>query len=213
MSKWFGLIDTRPKFILDIGHSETSRGCFNQEYDLFEWEWNEKLADGILKMYNNSKYVTKKTEQPLTELFLLTKHYRDKDKQGYNKLANQINKSNSDYCISLHANAFNLKATGSEVWYQPSCPKSLNLARFCLNSVVSAMGLADRGVKECHHDDRGGSFLNSLKMPSVLVEPFFLDNDTDTTTAFLKLPQLEEAYIKAILNFLGYNLGEVIQCA
>lgn len=82
------------------------------------------------------------------------------------------NISNADYFISLHFNAFNGQAHGTEVFAISTTGK--DLAR-CIVDEIADLGFRNRGVKD-------GSKLYVVKrtwMPAVLVECCFCDNQED----------------------------------
>jgi len=204
------IFDTRKFALIDVGHSQISMGAFCHGYDMFEWEYCNKLATEILRQYNNGKYVTKKDEINLTELFKLEVTNRGTAKDGYFKQPKLINSSKSDILISLHANAFNEKISGTETLYKEHSPQSKSLAYLLQNNIVIVMGLHDRGLIELHKDDRGGCFLNQLNMPAVITEAFYMDNDDDVKLAISKLSSLADAYLKSILQYFGFTLGECV---
>lgn len=203
-------IDVRKHVVLDIGHSKSSKGAYNTEQDIFEYEFNERLADIIIDKYNKAKYVTKKSEIEVNKLIKITKSYRDEDKNGYYNLGRKINSTGANFCISLHCNAFNEKASGTEVLYPNGSVKSKSLAYILQNNLVATLGLEDRGIKAISHDDRGGGFVHQLKIPVVISEAFFIDNNNNLNIALLKLPNLAECFIKSSLEFCNITNGEII---
>ncbi len=88
------------------------------------------------------------------------------------KRVNAANSSRVDIYVSIHFNAFNGRANGSEVYATSSAGS--RLARPVLESIVS-LGFYNRGVKN-------GSHLYVLKntyMPAILVECCFIDSRRD----------------------------------
>ena len=102
-----------------------------------------------------------------------------------------------DICIEIHLNSnVGSPGTGTETFYG-----SKSLADRINKSVVSVLGLRDRGVKNGNHL----WFNNSTNPASCLVELGFINNPTD-----LKIIQDKgaSAIIKAISNFVGVNLEQ-----
>ena len=89
-------------------------------------------------------------------------------------ICGQANAAEADLFVSLHFNAFNGKATGTETLVSGT-PASILLG-YCIQSNVKAvLNLPDRGLKE-----RPGMFvLRNTAMPAVIVEVCFMDNDYD----------------------------------
>ena len=85
---------------------------------------------------------------------------------------NTANSNNVDLFISIHFNAFNGNANGTEVLTYGG--KSFTEATNVLNNLVS-LGLTNRGVK----DGSGLYVLRNTKMKSMLIECCFCDNKND----------------------------------
>lgn len=82
---------------------------------------------------------------------------------------------NADVFVSIHCNAFNGSARGTEVECYDSDSNGGNLAKCIQNQIVGTLGTVDRGVKE--RPDL--IVLKHTDMPAVLVETAFIDNDAD----------------------------------
>ena len=85
--------------------------------------------------------------------------------------------SEADLFISIHCNACNGNARGTEVWY---CHRSVNgelLADCIRNQIVDALGTADRGSKGAKPSINGLYVLSNTGATAVLVELAFIDNE------------------------------------
>lgn len=82
------------------------------------------------------------------------------------------NKSGADIFVSIHLNAANGSGHGCEVytWRGANVPSARSI---CKN--LSALGYKNRGVK----DGSGLYVIKHTTMTAILVEVFFLDNETD----------------------------------
>lgn len=90
------------------------------------------------------------------------------------RICDQANDMGADLFVSLHFNAFNNRATGTETLVSGSAA-SLILGHHIQSRLKSVLALPDRGLKE-----RPGLFvLRNTAMPAVLVEVCFIDNDYD----------------------------------
>ena len=164
---------------LVIGHKKTSPGAINKKTGITEFEFNDDLAIKIEKK-------VKKVD--------IQRVYR----RTYKELPHDINALNPDFIVSLHCNAFNTKASGTEVLYYHRSEKGKKMAEILLKHLVEHLKLPNRGIKPKTAEDRGGYLLRYTKAPCVIAEPFFIDNDDDLARAQEDIGGLAEAYAKAI---------------
>ncbi|MCU7836459.1 MAG: N-acetylmuramoyl-L-alanine amidase [gamma proteobacterium symbiont of Taylorina sp.] len=169
------------KVCLVIGHKESSPGACN-ESGLCEYKYNEHIVQSIAEKLENSKRIQCKVI------------YR----KSYRKLPKKINALNSDLVISFHCNAYNKKISGSEVLYYHSSKKGKKFADLMMDSIVNVLKLPDRGSKAIDDEGKGGYLLKYTKAPCILIEPFFIDNNTDLERAMSKEYALLQAYVKFI---------------
>ena len=164
---------------LVIGHKKSSPGAVNERAGLTEFDFNEDLAIRIEKK-------VKKTE--------VQRIYR----RIYKELPDDINALEPDFVISLHCNAFNGKASGTEVLYYHKSENGKKMAEILVNHLVGHLKLPNRGAKPKTVEDRGGPLLRSTKAPCLIAEPFFIDNNSDLARAQEDLDGLAAAYAAAI---------------
>lgn len=164
---------------LVVGHKKSSPGAKNASSGLTEFAFNEKLAMEI--------------EEAITEVYLQRIFRRT-----YRELPNDINQLGPDFIISLHCNAFNGQASGTEVLYYHKSPAGEEMARILQGALVDALGLRDRGIKPKTTEDRGGFLLRYTYAPCVIAEPFFIDNDKDLEVVSENKDGLVTAYANAI---------------
>ena len=166
---------------LVIGHKKSSPGAVNERAGLTEFDFNEDLAIRIEKK-------VKKTE--------VQRIYR----KTYKELPDDINTLDPDFIVSLHCNAFNGRASGTEVLYYHKSEEGKKMAEILLDHLVEHLKLPNRGIKPKTAEDRGGPLLRYTKAPCVIAEPFFIDNDSDLSRAQEDedIDELAAAYAKAI---------------
>lgn len=166
---------------LVIGHKKSSPGAVNKRSGITEFDFNEDLAIRIEKKVN-------KTE--------VQRIYR----RTYRELPDDINTLDPDFIVSLHCNAFNGRASGTEVLYYHKSEEGKKMAEILLNHLVEHLKLPNRGIKPKTAEDRGGPLLCYTKAPCVIAEPFFIDNDSDLSRAQEDedIDELAVAYTKAI---------------
>ena len=164
---------------LVIGHKKSSPGACNEVAGVTEFEFNEKLAMEI---------------EAKVRGVLIQRVYR----RTYETLPHDINTLNPDFIISLHCNAFNKQASGTEVLYYHMSEKGKKMAEILSRHLVGALELFDRGILARSAEDRGGYLLKYTNAPCVISEPFFIDNDNDYRRAMERYEQLVAAYTLAI---------------
>lgn len=149
---------------LVIGHKMTSGGAVSYN-GVSEFEYNEELVGMVASNLVGTSI------EPL--IF---------HRNSYAKLPDEINSKDPDLIISFHCNAFNKKATGSEVLYYYKSRKGKAIARTVLSAIHKCLGLVNRGIKSKSSEDRGGYLLRYTKAPCIIIEPFFIDNELDFLT-------------------------------
>jgi len=170
------------KCALIIGHNEKDPGAVNESFGITEFGFNRGLAKLI------DKYVC-----PSAVSIELV--YRD---ALYSKLPEKVNRLNPDFLLSLHCNAFNKSASGTEVLYYHKSSKGMEMAGILQNELVQALQLKDRGIKGKSSEDRGGYLLRYTNAPCIIAEPFFIDNDNDLQRVLENQMGLVMGYVKAI---------------
>jgi N-acetylmuramoyl-L-alanine amidase len=103
------------------------------------------------------------------------------------------NKSNCDLFVSIHINAFDGRANGTEVLLHNNSSKCKDEAnRICDN--ISKLGFKNRGVKE-----RPDLYvLRHTKMAALLVECCFIDSDSDMK--IYNIENMARAIVEGIIN-------------
>lgn len=107
------------------------------------------------------------------------------------------NKWGADIFVSLHCNAFNTVARGTETLY-----KSYNgqqLAQLIQDQIINSINTVDRGIKK--RDDLW--VLNGTDAVAVLVEMAFIDNDEDLEILNNDLDTIVRAIARGITDFGG----------
>jgi N-acetylmuramoyl-L-alanine amidase len=167
------------KCALVIGHKKSSQGASNRASGLTEFIFNDKLAIDLEEEISGVE---------------VQRIYR----RTYNSLPGDINELNPDFIISLHCNAFDGSASGTEVLYYHKSTKGKLIAGILNEQLVEALGLKNRGLKPKTAEDRGGYLLKNTVAPCVIAEPFFIDNNDDLKTANDKRDIIVKAYAKGV---------------
>lgn len=168
-----------------IGHKKSSPGAFNENYMKSEFEYNEELSLLI--------------EKALSELKISSKRiYR----RTYRELPGDINAIQPSLMVNLHTNAFNSKLSGSSVMYNSQSENGKKLADILLSEIVNILNLKNRGIKPVSSEDRGGFLLHNVNCTAVILQPFFIDNDSDLKVAIEKKEELAQSIAKGIKKYV-----------
>lgn len=181
------------KIVIVVGHTPASPGAANQGAGETEFTFNNTLAPLVASALRLRGFA------PVIV-------YRG---NSYSGLPDQINDQNAVAGIELHCNAYNTRASGSEVIAWHSSTTGNILGEKLLTHTARCLGLKDRGVKKTEIRDgayyvkgtdtpqRGGLVLHKTNCPYVIYEPFFIDNPADYAAAKDKLDLLAIAIANA----------------
>lgn len=103
----------------------------------------------------------------------------------------------ADVFVSIHCNAANGCARGTEVECYSRMSNGGDLAQYIKDQIVSALGTVDRGVKEMP----GLIVLRHTDMPAVLVETAFIDNDDDAALLTDKWDDFARAIARGVTDY------------
>lgn len=157
------------KVFLNPGHSPNGvpdPGASNPYTKLRECDVAKKIGDLV------EKYLVAAGVEVVGNLQSDNLYY-DSD---YNQscVCDAANSSSADVFVSIHCNAFDESAHGTEVeCYGPGAGE--NLADCIQMQITRSLGTLDRGVKYMP----GLIVLKHTNMPAVLIETAFIDNDED----------------------------------
>lgn len=88
--------------------------------------------------------------------------------------AKKANENNVDYFISLHMNAYNKKAYGTEAWTYSETSKANTIAKRLVNN-YEKLGYTNRGVKYKSSFNE----MRNINAPNIIFETLFCDNQED----------------------------------
>ena len=177
------------KIFLNPGHDrQLDSGAVNPNTGLRE-------ADVV---YNVGVGITKCVQEILNSKGIETEWMQD---DSLSAVVDTANASGCDYFVSIHCNAFNTVAKGTEVEAYSAGSIGAALAQTINDSIVNAMGTVNRDVKE-----RPGLYvLKYTDMPSVLIELAFIDNDEDCALLTNRQADFALAVANGILSFIGMD--------
>lgn len=165
-----------------VGHGPTNdKGAQNPD-GTTELMWNRDLAHRIIKHIGD--------RCPVVLI--------------YRKVENlppyaEVNESEASIAVELHLNAFDNKATGTEMIHYEGSKRGMVLAQALQDAAVTVLKLKDRGIKT-PQNGRGNAFLKKTHMPAVIVESFFIDNNTDLARGNANKDSLAAAYADVLVG-------------
>ena len=118
---------------------------------------------------------------------------------GLQEICDTSNNFDADIFVSIHCNAFNGAARGTETYYFYNSATGNRLANSIHLQILKTFPeLTDRGIKEA-----GYYVLANTNCPAVLVETAFIDNQRDNLLLKNRTEEFAVAIAKGILSFAG----------
>lgn len=118
------------------------------------------------------------------------------------------NNIDADVFVSIHCNAFNGVANGTENWHYHTSKYGKQLAECIQRQIVGALGTADRGIKGAVPGKNGLYVLSNTDAVSVLVETAFIDNAKDEVLLRTKQNEFARAIARGITDFEQETLNQ-----
>jgi N-acetylmuramoyl-L-alanine amidase len=170
---------------LVVGHTYISKGAFSPILGS-EYDYNAKvLGPAIVRTLDDLGIKG--------GIF-----YRDQG--GYKGAYDALNSWGADIVIELHFNAFNGKASGAEILLATDKDRpGLHEKELAINMVAmisDVLNIPNRGLKyrPSSKRERGWHLVNQTHtIPSILIEPFFGDNEDDAKSARVNIVSLAAA--------------------
>ena len=103
----------------------------------------------------------------------------------------------ADVFVSIHCNAFNRQARGTETLCYSENSSAGTLARCIQSQIATNLRTVDRGIKERPNL----AVLRGTNMPAVLVEMAFIDNDADAALLTQRSDDFARAIARGITDY------------
>ena len=113
------------------------------------------------------------------------------------------NRNGADVFISIHCNACNGSANGTEVWHFYGSGAGETLASCIQNQIVDALGTVDRGVKGAKPGVNGLYVLSNTDAVAVLVELAFIDHAGDAELLREQQDEFARAIARGVTDYEG----------
>jgi N-acetylmuramoyl-L-alanine amidase len=107
------------------------------------------------------------------------------------------NEWTADVFVSIHCNAANGRARGTETLICGAGGRAEQLAECIQRQIVESLGTMDRGLKE----RPGLIVLRATDMPAVLVELAFIDNDEDAELLMTRQDDFARAIARGVTDY------------
>lgn len=117
------------------------------------------------------------------------------------EIANASNRMQPDIFVSIHCNAFNLHANGTEVWHFHSSQGGHKLAECIQRQIVDSLGTTDRGVKGAVPGKNGLYVLSNTDAVACLIECAFIDNPSDEELLRTRHDDFARAIARGITDY------------
>lgn len=112
-------------------------------------------------------------------------------------ICDEANGCGADYFVSIHCNAFNGRAQGTETFCYARGGSGECLASSIQRQIVKCLDTVDRGVKTA-----GYYVLKYTAMPAVLVECAFIDNPEDCLLLIDNTEVFATAIAQGIMDYI-----------
>lgn len=167
-----------------VGHTARSPGAYSKTLGVNEYAFNKDLAARMVAAAEKHSVA-------------VSVFYRDNG--GIAGAYATAKAWEPDAIVELHFNAAGPGATGTETIHLPPAEP---WARACQRAMVAALGLRDRGVKAPWAGRGEGSLTSGAPIPTVIVEPFFGSNDSDSRLAEERKAALADGLVRAFAEFM-----------
>lgn len=177
------------RVFLNPGHCPSvDPGAISNYYDVSEADIVAEIGE-LIRYYLEDKDIEVMVEQ--------TDNLCGEEQQDwFDSVCYHANDWGADFFVSLHCNAFNRIANGTEVFH--GGPIARGLAGCVQDNLVNAIGTVDRGIKD-------GSHLMVIKytdMPAILIEIAFIDNRYDCETLISNKDTIAKAIANSIIEYI-----------
>lgn len=183
------------KIFINPGHDQTyDCGAVNNNYGITEASIAYEIGNKVAYYLNQVGYETQVMQ---SDNLYYDSPYADRPYP----VCQAANDWGSDIFVSIHCNAANTVANGTETIVYRYGGDSTTLASCIQDQIVNSLGTTDRGVKEMP----GLIVLKHTDMTAVLVETAFIDNDSDALLLINNSDDFARAIARGISDYVVHK--------
>ena len=181
------------KIFINPGHDiDYDSGAVNNNYGITEAEVAKSIGEKVAYYLNNVGYTTKVMQ---SDNLNYDSDYADRPYP----VCVAANEWDSDIFISIHCNAANTVAKGTETLIYNQGGSSEILANCIQDQIVDSLNTIDRGIKVRPEL----TVLKRTHMPAVLVELAFIDNDEEANLLINRQDDFAKAIARGITDYVS----------
>lgn len=183
------------KIFINPGHDQTyDCGAVNNNYGITEAAIAYEIGEKVAYYLNQVGYETQVMQ---SDNLYYDSPYADRPYP----VCQAANDWEADIFVSIHCNAANTVANGTETIVYRYGSDSTTLATYIQDQIVNSLGTTDRGIKEMP----GLIVLKHTDMPAVLVETAFIDNDSDALLLINNTDDFAGAIARGISDYVVHK--------
>lgn len=183
------------KIFINPGHDQTyDCGAVNNNYGITEAAIAYEIGNKVAYYLNQVGYETQVMQ---SDNLNYDSDYADRPYP----VCVAANEWEADIFISIHCNAANTIARGSETFVYQLGGESERLAGHIQSQIIDSLGTIDRGVKEMPKL----IVLRHTNMTAVLVETAFIDNDSDAMLLINNSDDFARAIARGISDYVVHK--------
>jgi cell wall hydrolase/autolysin len=180
------------KVFINPGHDiKYDSGAVNNNYGITEAEIAKSVGEKVAYYLNQVGYATQVMQ---SDNLNYDSDYADRPYP----VCVAANDWNSDLFVSIHCNAANTTAKGTETLVYNLGGQSEKLANCIQTQIIDSLNTVDRGLKVRPEL----TVLKRTDMPAVLVELAFIDNDEDANLLIERQEDFSKAIARGITDYV-----------
>ena len=176
------------KIFIDAGHNYNGADTGAQGNGLKEQEITFLIAKRLKVLLEADGHSVKMSRNNLTD------NVGSTVSESINSRAKMSNDWGADLFVSIHCNAYDGRAKGTETLVYSMASKAVATAKRVQKALIDKLEMGDRGVKE--RPNLG--VLRLTNAPALLVETAFIDNPSDSQKLSYRSEEFAEAIFEGI---------------
>ena len=178
------------KIFIDPGHNYSGFDTGASDNGLKEQDVTFLISEMLKILLERHGHSVKMSRENITDCIGKTID------QSLNQRAQMSNKWGADLFVSIHCNAFDKKARGTETLIYSKNSSAYRVSQKIQKAIVSSLDTLDRGIKE--RPDL--VVLKNTNAPAILVETAFIDNIDDSLLLRYNQKEFAEAIFDGIIE-------------